>query len=84
MTADQEVKLAPLRQSVKEQVSFAINQLYIRFLYILLFLWIKGDLVRQLKKDGAAELDVKKAVAELKIRKKLLEDTELSLAPAVS
>lgn len=39
--------------------------------------------MRQLKKDGAAELDVKKAVAELKIRKKLLEDTELALAPAV-
>ncbi|XP_015598508.1 glycine--tRNA ligase [Cephus cinctus] len=41
----------------------------------------QGDLVRQLKSDGAPELDVKKAVAELKSRKKLLEDKELSLIP---
>ncbi|KAK0166702.1 hypothetical protein PV327_004192 [Microctonus hyperodae] len=38
----------------------------------------QGDLVRQLKADGAPELDVKKAVAELKARKKILEDKELS------
>lgn len=38
-------------------------------------------MVRKLKADGAPELDVKKAVAELKIRKKILEDKELSLAP---
>ncbi|XP_034935671.1 glycine--tRNA ligase isoform X2 [Chelonus insularis] len=38
----------------------------------------QGDLVRKLKADGAPELDVKKAVAELKFRKKLLEDKELS------
>ncbi|XP_056644958.1 glycine--tRNA ligase [Diorhabda sublineata] len=41
----------------------------------------QGDLVRKLKADGAADLDVKKAVAELKARKKVLEDKELSLAP---
>lgn len=45
---------------------------------------IQGDLVRKLKQDGAPELDVKKAVAELKTRKKVLEDKELELAPAVS
>lgn len=36
--------------------------------------------MRKLKSDGAPELDVKKAVAELKLRKKILEDKELSLA----
>nr|XP_023015051.1 glycine--tRNA ligase [Leptinotarsa decemlineata] len=41
----------------------------------------QGDLVRQLKSDGAPVLDVKKAVLELRARKKVLEDTELSLAP---
>jgi glycyl-tRNA synthetase len=38
---------------------------------------LQGDLVRNLKANGAPELDVKKAVAELKIRKKTLEDNEL-------
>ncbi|KAJ8946487.1 hypothetical protein NQ314_008881 [Rhamnusium bicolor] len=42
----------------------------------------QGDLVRKLKTDGAPDLDVKKAVAELKTRKKILEDKELSLAPS--
>lgn len=37
--------------------------------------------MRQLKADGAPELDVKKAVLELKARKKILEDKELALAP---
>lgn len=37
--------------------------------------------MRKLKADGAPELDVKKAVAELKLRKKLLEDKELSFVP---
>ncbi|XP_012288740.1 glycine--tRNA ligase [Orussus abietinus] len=41
----------------------------------------QGDLVRKLKADGAPELDVKKAVAELKVRKKVLEEKELSLVP---
>ncbi|XP_029034569.1 glycine--tRNA ligase [Osmia bicornis bicornis] len=40
----------------------------------------QGDYVRKLKSDGAPELDIKKAVAELKVRKKLLEDKELSLS----
>lgn len=44
----------------------------------------QGDLVRDLKANGAPELDVKKAVAELKIRKKTLEDKELSLAPSAA
>lgn len=33
----------------------------------------KGDLVRQMKEDGAPDVDVAKAVAELKARKKTLE-----------
>lgn len=41
----------------------------------------QGDLVRKLKAEGAPDLDVKKAVAELKARKKVLEDKELALAP---
>ncbi|XP_037933813.1 glycine--tRNA ligase [Teleopsis dalmanni] len=43
----------------------------------------QGNLVRELKAKGAPELDVKKAVAELKIRKKTLEDRELELTPNV-
>ena len=39
----------------------------------------QGDLVRQLKTDKAPENDVKKAVAELKQRKKKLEERELEL-----
>lgn len=42
----------------------------------------QGDIVRQLKDTKAPELDVKKAVAELKARKKVLEDKELSLLPS--
>ncbi|CAG9575430.1 unnamed protein product [Danaus chrysippus] len=42
----------------------------------------QGDLVRQLKQEKAPEIDIKKAVAELKARKKILEDKELSLTPA--
>merc|ERR1719225_657085 len=42
----------------------------------------QGDLVRQLKTDKAPENDVKKAVAELKQRKKTLEDRELELRPS--
>ncbi|XP_066147370.1 glycine--tRNA ligase [Euwallacea fornicatus] len=41
----------------------------------------QGDLVRKLKSEGAPDLDVKKAVTELKARKKVLEDKELALAP---
>lgn len=44
----------------------------------------QGDLVRKLKQDGAPEIDVKKAVNELKARKKVLEDKELELTPANS
>lgn len=38
-------------------------------------------MVRKLKAEGAPALDVKQAVADLKQRKKVLEDKELSLAP---
>ena len=41
----------------------------------------QGDLVRSLKAEGATDIDVKKAVAELKSRKKVLEDKEVSLRP---
>ncbi|KAK9888649.1 hypothetical protein WA026_000877 [Henosepilachna vigintioctopunctata] len=41
----------------------------------------QGDLVRKLKESGAPDIEVKKAVVELKARKKKLEDKELSLAP---
>ena len=41
----------------------------------------QGDLVRSLKAEGAPDIDVKKAVAELKARKKVLEDKEISLRP---
>merc|ERR1719474_2362518 len=42
----------------------------------------QGDLVRQLKADGKPEIEVKKAVAELKSRKKMLEEKEVSLRPS--
>jgi len=41
----------------------------------------QGDLVRDLKSKGAPDIDVKKAVAELKTRKKVLEEKEISLRP---
>ncbi|XP_065218735.1 glycine--tRNA ligase isoform X2 [Planococcus citri] len=44
----------------------------------------QGDIVRQLKASGAPELDVKKAVAELKVKKKILDDKELELTPAAA
>lgn len=40
-------------------------------------------MIRKLKDEKADPFEVKKAVAELKIRKKVLEDKELELAPAV-
>ena len=39
----------------------------------------QGDLIRDLKANGGAELTIKKAVAELKARKKALEEKELDL-----
>ncbi|XP_022090731.1 glycine--tRNA ligase-like [Acanthaster planci] len=41
----------------------------------------QGDLVRKLKEEKADVNEVKKAVVELKARKKALEDKELALAP---
>ena len=40
--------------------------------------------MRNLKASNAPELDVKKAVAELKLKKKLLDDKELELMPATA
>lgn len=42
----------------------------------------QGDLIRQLKASGTNEIDVKKAVNQLKAHKKALEDKELELHPA--
>ena len=39
----------------------------------------QGDLVRRLKAEKANDMDVKKAVVELKALKKSLEDKELAL-----
>jgi hypothetical protein len=36
---------------------------------------VQGDLITKMKLDNVPELDVKKAVTELKARKKVLEDT---------
>ena len=47
-------------------------------------IFFQGDIVRDLKSSGAPEIDVKRAVAELKARKKTLEDKELALCPADS
>nr|XP_020748158.1 glycine--tRNA ligase [Odocoileus virginianus texanus] len=41
----------------------------------------QGDLVRKLKEDKAPQVDVEKAVAELKARKRILEAKELALQP---
>uniref|UniRef100_A0A8C2ER37 Glycine--tRNA ligase n=1 Tax=Cyprinus carpio TaxID=7962 RepID=A0A8C2ER37_CYPCA len=41
----------------------------------------QGDLVRNLKAENAPEVDVNKAVAELKARKRILEAKELALQP---
>ncbi|KAM4719081.1 glycine--tRNA ligase [Anableps anableps] len=41
----------------------------------------QGDLVRRMKQEGAPDVDVTKAVAELKARKRTLEAKELSLQP---
>ncbi|TNN88272.1 Glycine--tRNA ligase [Liparis tanakae] len=41
----------------------------------------QGERVRQMKQDGAPDVDVSKAVAELKARKRTLEAKELSLQP---
>ena len=43
-------------------------------LSICFFLFAQGDLVRKMKSDGVPDVDVKKAVVELKARKKALED----------
>lgn len=45
------------------------------------FINFLGDLVRSLKESGASDIDVKKAVLELKARKKVLEDKELTFIP---
>ena len=39
----------------------------------------QGDLVRSLKATGKSELEIKKAVSELKTKKKALEEKELEM-----
>ncbi|XP_034998433.1 glycine--tRNA ligase [Hippoglossus stenolepis] len=41
----------------------------------------QGELVRQMKQEGVPDVDVTRAVAELKARKRTLESKELSLQP---
>ncbi|KAI4570478.1 hypothetical protein MJG53_006463 [Ovis ammon polii x Ovis aries] len=41
----------------------------------------QGDLVRKLKEDKAPQVDIDKAVSELKARKRILEAKELALQP---
>ncbi|XP_048866234.1 glycine--tRNA ligase isoform X1 [Brienomyrus brachyistius] len=41
----------------------------------------QGDLVRRMKEENAPDVDISKAVAELKARKKMLEAKELALQP---
>ncbi|XP_013410317.1 glycine--tRNA ligase [Lingula anatina] len=41
----------------------------------------QGDIVRKLKEEKAPEIDIKRAVADLKTKKKALEDKELELEP---
>lgn len=41
----------------------------------------QGELVRQLKQEKAVDIEIQRAVAELKHRKKTLEDKELALTP---
>lgn len=50
----------------------------------MLLCYIQGDIVRALKQNKVAEIDIKNAVNELKARKKLLEEKEYELAPEVS
>lgn len=41
-------------------------------------------MVRKLKEQKAPEIDIKKHVAELKLRKKILDEKELELMPATA
>lgn len=70
--------LAPLRQSVKEQGNTTCC-VFSSLRYQILF---TGDIVRDLKSANAPKVDIQKAVAELKNRKRVLEEKELELAPA--
>lgn len=53
--------------------SFAYDMLtvLVYFVKIISLFQFQGDLVRQLKTDGAPEIDVKREVQELKNRKKV-------------
>ncbi|KAF7245763.1 Glycine--tRNA ligase, partial [Varanus komodoensis] len=70
-----EALLAPLRQAVRQQD--VIDQK----LYLNCLQFFQGELVRKLKEEKAPQVDVDKAVAELKARKRALEAKELSLQP---
>ncbi|KAA8580734.1 hypothetical protein FQN60_013692 [Etheostoma spectabile] len=59
--------LAPFREAVREQVKD--------------MLFLRGDLVHQLKEKGATEQELSRAVAELKAPKKILEAKELAFQP---
>jgi len=85
--ADTQVEqiLAPLREAVKKQVSG--HRLFCKYLnklmsYMCIFIcfW-KGLVVRSMKESNASDMEVKKAVGELKALKKQLDDKELALQP---
>ena len=79
LSAEAEAILAPLREAVKEQVEILHSDY--NCVPLLMRSCAQGDLVRQLKTEKAPENDVKKAVVELKARKKVLEDKEVALRP---
>lgn len=83
--ADPQVEqiLAPLRAAVKKQVSAIRHLSAFDNIYKLTCVNfdVQGDLVRSLKENNAADMEVKKAVGELKVLKKQLDDKELSLQP---
>lgn len=72
-----EAILAPMRAAVKEQVRYCSGD----FSDMEVLKGTQGDLVRQLKERNAAEIDVNRAVAELKARKRRLEEREVELLP---
>lgn len=75
--------LAPLRAAVKKQVSGEISYFARESGSFIVFVLrrFQGDLVRLLKESHATDMEVKKAVGELKALKKQLDDKELTLQP---
>lgn len=88
--ADAQVEqiLAPLREAVKKQVSrYRLYRLFCKYIKKLMsdmciFIYFcQGQVVRSMKESNAPDMEVKKAVGELKALKKQLDDKELALQP---